>query len=192
MQQEKGRFDSIIREIKKVACFYRSLSQYNATWAKLQTLSFTGLNTKLLKHPNADNLYFKFIKEQNFFMEHSTMKKQTLLYLQFLNNNNKKIQETQVIPAFIEIISPALTDCITFHFLKYKRARRAHWRLFEPGEVQQSGEGGTRRGCRTPLCSVLWGVSPRFSTLFMVPLLLWSLPDSHCCLLPSPLQLGTP
>lgn len=192
MQQEKGRFDSIIWEIKKVACFYRSLSQYNATWAKLQTLSFTGLNTKLLKHPNAENLYFKFIKEQNyFFTEHSTMKKQTLLYLQFLNNN-KKIQETQVIPAFIEIISPALTDCITFHFLKYKCARRAHWSLFEPGEVQQSGEGGSRRGCRTPLCSVLWGVSPRFSTLFMVPLLLWSLPDSHCCLLPSSLQLGTP
>lgn len=29
--------------------------------------SFTGLNTKLLKHPNADNLYFNFIKEQNYF-----------------------------------------------------------------------------------------------------------------------------
>lgn len=90
-------------------------------------LSFTGLNTKLLKHPNAENLYFNFIKEQYyFFTEHSAMKKPTLLYLQFLNNNNKKIQETQVTPAFIEITSPALTDCIAFHFLKYKCARRAH------------------------------------------------------------------
>lgn len=65
--KRKGDLTVLAEKSRKQFAFTGSLNQYNATWAKLQTLSFTRLNTKLLKYPNAENLYFNFIKEQNYF-----------------------------------------------------------------------------------------------------------------------------
>lgn len=113
------------------------------------------------------------------------MKKQIFLYLQFLNNN--KDQVLQVIPAFIEIICPVLTDSINFCFLKYKCTRWTEvWRDEVPGG--NAGEVGHQEGVQD--VPVLCSVSSKPKVLYAAHGSCCGLPNPPCCLLLSPLQLG--